>query len=103
MQAKVSDADNSDHHSLDWSGTDYRLLDLTANDAAFTFNPTGLKAGQYTVKVQATDSGTPALTVQASVGTQHRRARHHPAVAGSADGLEVLLLGLLCCLKRRRY
>lgn len=103
VQAKVSDADNSDHHSLDWSGTDYRLLDLTANDAAFTFNPAGLKAGQYTVKVQATDSGTPALTAQAQLELSIEEPATTPAVAGSADGLEVLLLGLLCCLKRRRY
>ncbi|MFO1369596.1 MAG: SCE4755 family polysaccharide monooxygenase-like protein [Marinagarivorans sp.] len=103
VQAKVSDADNSDHHNLDWSGTDYRLLDLTANDAAFTFNPAGLKAGQYTVKVQATDSGTPALTAQAQLELSIEEPATTPAVAGSADGLEVLLLGLLCCLRRRRY
>ncbi|HRH77491.1 MAG TPA: hypothetical protein PK129_09120 [Cellvibrionaceae bacterium] len=103
VQAKVSDTDNSDHHSLDWSGTDYRLLDLTANDAAFTFNPAGLKAGQYTVKVQATDSGTPALTAQAQLELSIEEPATTPAVAGSADGLEVLRLGLLCCLRRRRY
>lgn len=100
LQAQISDSDSSDQHSIDWSGTDYRLLDLTANDAAFTFNPSGLKAGRYSVAVQVTDSGSPALSAQAQL--EFTIEEPPPSVAGAAQWWQVLMLGGLLVRLRRR-
>ncbi|HMW73961.1 MAG TPA: hypothetical protein PKD17_19190, partial [Cellvibrionaceae bacterium] len=87
----------------DWSGTDYRLMDITANDAAFTFNPSGLKAGTYSVVVQVTDSGTPALKAQTQLDLIIEEAPATPTLAGAVDGFEVLMMaGLALKLRRRR-
>jgi hypothetical protein len=94
LQAKVSDADASDVHKIDWAGTDYRLLDLAANDAAFTFDPSALKAGTYKVLVKATDSGTPRMEATSEVSLIiEEPAATTPTLAGAFDCMELLVLG----------
>ncbi|HEY6530387.1 MAG TPA: SCE4755 family polysaccharide monooxygenase-like protein [Cellvibrionaceae bacterium] len=94
LQANVSDADASDQHRIDWAGTDYRLLDLAANDAAFTFDPSALKAGAYKVVVKATDSGTPNMQATAEVSLNiEEPAATTPTLAGAIGGLELFIFG----------
>jgi hypothetical protein len=96
LQARVQDADPSDTHKLDWAGTDYRLLDITANDAALTFDPSGLKAGTYKVVIKATDSGTPSLSGRIEKDLVIEEPPAAPVTAGSLGLYELLLLsGLL--------
>lgn len=105
LQAKVTDPDSSDHHQIDWAGTDYRLLDLTASDAAFTFDPSTLKAGTYQVSVRVTDSGTPSLSAKfdKSLVIEEPASSPNPA-AGFTKFYELLVLvGLVLIGLRRNH
>lgn len=60
LSAQVSDPNGTDTHLYDWSGTD---SDLVASEGPgspmFTFDPTGLAAGLYSVRLSVIDSGDP--------------------------------------------
>ncbi len=64
VTAIVTDPNPGDSHTLNWSATDSRLMDTDGNatDATFVFDPSGLSAGVYKVKVTATDSGSASDT-----------------------------------------
>lgn len=102
LQATITDPDPSDMHRVDWSGTDYRLIDLAANDAAFTFNPSVLKAGTYRISVQVSDSGTPTLSAQTQMDLLVEEPPSTPTQAGALEGLELVILGGLVYWQRRR-
>lgn len=58
VSVNVQDPNPGDSHSYDWSGTDSVLSDTDGNlaDGTLTFNPAGLSAGRYQVRVTVTDS-----------------------------------------------
>ncbi len=70
LLATVSDDNPSDSHQLDWSMTDNRLIDIDNVDSSFTFNPTELATGFYTVQVEATDNGVPIKSGNATLSIQ---------------------------------
>ncbi len=67
VQSSVIDPDNGDQHSYDWSQSDPGLADTDNSDTSFTFDPSGLTPGDYSVKLVVTDNGTPALSGEAMV------------------------------------
>ena len=67
VRASVTDPDNGDQHSYDWSETDAALVDSDNDDNSFTFDPSGLTPGDYSVKLVVTDDGSPALSGDAMV------------------------------------
>lgn len=102
LQAKITDSDAADQHTVDWTGTDYRLMDLNTNDSAFTLNPSTLKAGRYSVVVQVTDSGSPGLKAQAQMELIVEEPPSTPALAGALGGFELFMMGsAFICLRRR--
>ncbi len=58
VSVNVQDPNPGDSHSYDWSGTDSVLSDTDGNlaDGALTFDPAGLSAGRYQIRVTVTDS-----------------------------------------------
>jgi hypothetical protein len=77
-------------------------MDLAANDAAFTFNPSVLKAGTYRISVQVSDSGTPTLSAQTQMDLLVEEPPSTPTQAGALEGLELVILGGLVYWQRRR-
>ncbi|MGX1203483.1 chitodextrinase [Marinobacter sp. MBR-105] len=58
---EVRDPDFGQSHQLDWSLTDNRLVPVQGSNAeAFVFDPAGLVAGVYFVRVTVTDDGASA-------------------------------------------
>ena len=63
--ALVSDGNRSDSFAYDWSMTSSALVSTNGtNQSSFVFDPSGVAAGAYELKVRVTDSGN--LTVQRS-------------------------------------
>lgn len=63
FRAVISDSNNLDTHTVDWSRTQSDILDiadLVGNE--LRFNPAGIDSGGYGIEVAVTDSGMPALT-----------------------------------------
>ncbi len=105
VQASVNDPNPSDSHRYDWTSTDSRLVDLETVDDVFTFNPSGLVPGTYSLEVTVTDDGTPNMTAQASLAVDVVIAVDNGAIAtggggGSLNGFSLLLLGLIFGLRR---
>ncbi len=70
IQARITDLDSADQHLIDWTGTDYQLLDLTTQDGAFSIDPSKLKPATYTIAARVTDSGSPNLSGQTELKLQ---------------------------------
>jgi hypothetical protein len=63
----VADPNSGDLHSYDWSASDNALIDTDSANDTFTFDPSGLSAGLYTVRLTVSDegaSGTTAITLR---------------------------------------
>jgi hypothetical protein len=67
VQAQVSDANSDESHSLIWTVSDNRVVDLESTDGQFTFDPASLPTGDYRINVQVTDSGQPPLSGTAEI------------------------------------
>lgn len=67
VQSIISDADENDTHTTDWSETDLRLIDTDNSDSTYTFDPSSLETGAYSVKLNVVDSGTPTLATSAEL------------------------------------
>jgi len=67
VTAQVTDTNPGDSHSLDWSASDNSLVDQDVLADTFSFDPTGLVAGLYTVRVTVTDDGIPTTTTTAKL------------------------------------
>ncbi len=67
--ASVTDPNNGQEHSFDWSMSDNTLIDFDGDltNNIFSVNPTNLSTGTYHIHVSATDNGTPALTSQSEI------------------------------------
>ena len=53
--ATVTDPNTGDAHNYSWSGTDNTLIDTDSVASTFTFDPSGLSPGVYTLKVAVSD------------------------------------------------
>ncbi len=63
VTANVDDPNPSDSHTYDWSMSNNNLVDINdGNPATFRFNPSGLSAGFYKVRLTVTDSATPSAS-----------------------------------------
>ena len=108
VQVNVNDPNPSDTHSYNWSATDSRLVDIDlVADNIFTFNPSGLVAGTYSLKVTVSDTGSPVLDGQASMDITVVAAPASTNNNSSSDGGgSISGFGLLFCLifgLRRRW
>lgn len=101
-QANISDLNRGDSHSVDWSLSDPRLLNVSTHANQFVFDPSRLAADDYVLTVVTTDDGIPPLSTTASV-TLHLAAEEHSESTGGSLGLWVLgLLSALGLWRRRR-
>ncbi|MEJ2621223.1 MAG: hypothetical protein P8163_13435 [Candidatus Thiodiazotropha sp.] len=55
VMATITDPNQQDEHSYDWSGSDNRLIDLDSNPTQLTFDPTNLEPDTYLVKLTVND------------------------------------------------
>ena len=103
LQVSVDDPDLADTHSYNWSATDSRLLDVDFSESNFTFSPAGLAAGDYVVRVEVTDDGSPAqsasalmtLTIMGNQGSSNTGAQNNASSGGSGSVTTVFLLIML--------
>lgn len=107
VQAAIHDFDSDDFHTLDWSATDYRLMDINSDDAMFEFDPSQLMPGDYAVTLTVTDNGTPPFsdtqTIMVNVrpsevGASSEGAALVPAdnaTGGSVSFLSLIFMALL--------
>ena len=65
ITATVTDGNSGDTHSFDWSGSASALVDTDSVGSTFTFDPTGVAAGVYTVIVNVADNGNPPAYTRA--------------------------------------
>lgn len=63
VTANVNDPNPSDTHQYDWSGSANNLIDTDADNSTFSFDPSNLSAGIYTLQVKVSDSGSPTQSV----------------------------------------
>ena len=61
VSATMTDPNPNDGHSYDWSGSDNALVDTDTTGTTFSFDPSGVPEGVYTVSLQVTDDGMPVL------------------------------------------
>lgn len=67
VTAAITDPNAADVHSFDWNGSDNALIDTDAEDGSFSFDPSGLAPGFYTLKVLVNDgleNGTAELMLK---------------------------------------
>jgi len=58
----LTDLNPNDSHLFDWSGTDNSLVEIeTSPTTTFTFDPSGLLEGLYSISVTAEDDGAPVM------------------------------------------
>jgi len=63
MTLSLTDPNPSDTHTVDWSLTDNNLVAIeTSPTMTFTFDPSNVSEGVYSISVFAEDNGSPALT-----------------------------------------
>jgi hypothetical protein len=82
VQVTVTDPNPLDNHSVDWSSTDSRLVDVDLSANNFTFDPSGLAAGNYVVGVEVSDDGVP---VQSSTATLIMEVVAPPSTTSSSN------------------
>jgi len=88
VQLTVNDPNPSDMHTYNWSQTDSRLIDLDTSDTNFTFNPSGLTAGMYTVGVEVSDDGVPSQSTTTTLSLQVIAPRSTTAEAPATKNTE---------------
>ncbi len=102
-QANISDLNRGDRHSVDWSLSDPRLLNVSDQANQFVFDPSRLTTGDYVLTVVVTDDGLPPLSATASVTLKLKGQRQTDARGGSTGvGVIGLLLVLAFRLRRRQ-
>ena len=62
VTASVTDPNQGDTFSYDWSLSNAALVDTDGNPATFTFDPSALAPGFYAVRLTVTDNGSPPLS-----------------------------------------
>ena len=72
VTATVTDLNMGDNHSFDWSNSDSALNDSDSDDATFTFDPSTLSPGFYTLSVRVSDGDKSAI--------DHLKLRLEPAM-----------------------
>lgn len=102
-QANISDLNRGDRHSVDWSLSDPRLLNVSDQVNQFIFDPSRPGPDDYVLTVVVTDDGLPPLSATASVTLKLKGERQTDASGGSTGvGMIGLLLALMLGLRRRQ-
>jgi hypothetical protein len=55
LMAVITDPNQQDEHSYDWSATDNRLIDIDTDESRFTFDPVNLEPDTYVVRLTVND------------------------------------------------
>jgi hypothetical protein len=55
VMATITDPNQQDEHSYDWSGSDNRLIDLDSDPTQLSFDPTNLEPDTYRIKLTVND------------------------------------------------
>jgi hypothetical protein len=58
VMAIITDPNQQDVHSYDWSGSDNRLVDLDSESSQITFDPTNLEPDTYRIKLSVNDGAS---------------------------------------------
>ncbi|PKG83015.1 hypothetical protein CXF85_11755, partial [Colwellia sp. 75C3] len=66
----VYDPNTTDSFSYDWQPSDNSIVNTSTDLTRFTFDPSALSVGIYTLSVTVTDSGTPQLSDEETVYIQ---------------------------------
>ncbi|MBK8973512.1 MAG: cadherin domain-containing protein [Hahellaceae bacterium] len=67
VTATVTDPNSEDTHAFDWADSDNSLVDTDSAEASFTFNPSALAEGVYTIQINVSDDGSPSLSSKTSL------------------------------------
>lgn len=118
IETQVSDADQDQTHSFDWSATDRRIFDRDQIPETFTFDPSTLVAGNYEFAVTVVDSGQPPSTAttqrtirvlapdpQPGTNVSDPATGKKRAAVGSLSAPTLLAFGLFLlshCIRKRR-
>ena len=78
ITAEITDDNEQDTHSLEWSVTG--TSNFTSNNMQLTFDPEGLTATEIIVSVVASDNGNPVLSADASITLQLSQPAPAPVV-----------------------
>lgn len=78
ITAEITDDNEQDTHSLEWSVTG--TSNFTSNNMQLTFDPEGLTATEIIVSVVASDNGNPVLSADASITLPLSQPAPPPAV-----------------------
>ncbi|MBU2871174.1 Ig-like domain-containing protein, partial [Colwellia sp. E2M01] len=65
VSSNVFDANASDTHTYTWESMNGELVDIDNDETTFTFDPTNLMTGQYTLSLTATENGATSLNAKA--------------------------------------
>ncbi len=106
VQAVINDPDSGDTHTLDWSQTDGAISDVDLIEDTFSFDPEMVAAGNYTIRVEVFDSGTPQFSanneVQIAITEPPAQQSSPPVQADNGDsggsGSSTLILLLMLCI-----
>ena len=84
VSTMVSDPNQEDEHTFDWSLSDNRLVSANGTgEFDFTIDPQYLSPGQYTLSVTVTDNGVPAESVSVDIMLNVEQAP--PVLSGLDD------------------
>ncbi|MBE0365842.1 hypothetical protein PULV_b0521 [Pseudoalteromonas ulvae UL12] len=67
ITSQVNDPNEYDVVTLAWHTDSENIINISSDDETFTFNPTGLLPGIYTVEFVATDNAEPALSSKKTI------------------------------------
>ncbi len=83
VTATVTDPNQQDSHTYDWSATNSSLVDSDSADATFTFDPSGLDAGVYNIVLTVSDDAQSPLNNTVSMKILVMDSE--PNLSGSVD------------------
>lgn len=100
VQALVTDPNNGDQHSFDWSEADARLHNVAIAPDQFRFDPSTLEAGPYNLIVDVSDDGNPPQTVRAELAITVQKP--DSSTSGGAISFWSLLVFVLLAQQRKK-
>lgn len=101
MTVIIDDDNDPSQATITWDGTDSRLVDTDALPDSFTFDPSALSVGTYTVQVTVADNGNPPQSNTLSRTIEVVSAYTDDSTGAGSIGHAGLLLFLL--LLQRYY
>ena len=97
----VQDDNNINQGTVNWTGTDARLIDMDQSQFSLTFNPAILAQGSYTLHVSFVDSGNPPQT--AVLTTKIAVSNANSEDTSGAGSISHLMLLLFLLILQRYY